>query len=80
MCPYCQMAKQLLSDLWATYEEKIVEMWSDELMEIVRTTGMMTVPQIFNWDISKENLLGGYSEIAELHKQGKLESIITNTL
>jgi len=75
VCPYCAMAKQLITDLGFEYNEKKVEMWSPELMEIVQQTGLMTVPQIFAWDVSKDNLLGGYSEINDLHNQGKLVDI-----
>ncbi len=78
ICPYCQMAKQLMDDLHIPYEEKSVEIWSEEMNEVVQTTWMMTVPQIFNWDISKENLLWGYSEVSKLHSEWRLLNIINN--
>jgi glutaredoxin len=37
-------------------------------MEIVKKSGMRTVPQIFLWD----ECLGGYTDIATLHNEGKL--------
>ncbi len=79
ICPYCSMAKQLITELWFEYTEKQVGMWSPELMEIVQKTGLMSVPQIFAWDISKENLLGWYDEINMLNQQWKLVDIFNTT-
>ena len=76
ICPYCSAAKQLLDSKWVEYTEKTVQMWSPELMEIVQKTGLMTVPQIFNWEIARENLLGWYSEISELERNGKLDAAL----
>ena len=75
-CPYCDMSKMLLSSLKIEY--KVVNITGDQekLMEIVWITKMMTVPQIFNWEISKENLLWGYSEIKALNDQWKLLDIL----
>lgn len=67
-CPYCIQAKNLLSSLGATYEEVDVTHDQDTLMDIVKKSGMRTVPQIFLW----EECLGGYSDIAALHSEGKL--------
>jgi len=77
-CPYCSAAKDLITSLWFKYKEKIIELWSDELMEIVRKTGLMTVPQVFAWDISKENLLWGFSDIDTLNNEWKLVDILKN--
>jgi len=75
-CPYCTAAKTLITSLGFDYKEKIIELWSDELMEIVRKTGLMTVPQIFAWEISKENLLWWYSDIDRLNNEWKLVEIL----
>ncbi len=69
-CPYCVMAKNLLTSLGATYEEVDVTHDQDTLMKIVQKSGMRTVPQIF----LGEECLGGYSDIASLHSEGKLIS------
>jgi len=79
MCPYCTMAKNLISELGFEYTEIKVSMWSPELMEIVQKTGLMSVPQIFAWDISKENLLGGFDDISALNNDWKLVDIFNNT-
>jgi len=76
VCPYCTMAKELITSLWFEYEEVLVEFWSDELNEIIQKTWMMTVPQVFAWKISKENLLGWYTDILDLQNEDKLVEIL----
>jgi glutaredoxin len=63
----------LLTSLGYEYEEKRVDMWSPELMDVVQTTWMTTVPQIFSWEISRENLIWGYTELTQLQADWKLE-------
>lgn len=67
-CPYCVKAKSLLSSLGANYEEVDITNSPDTIMELVKKSGMRTVPQIFVWD----ECLGGYDSIAKLHEEGKL--------
>lgn len=76
VCPYCSAAKQLLESLGYEYEEKQVTMGSPELMSIIQVTWMMTVPQIFSWEISRENLIWGYSELTQLQSDWKLEQVL----
>ena len=75
-CPYCSAAKQLLDSLGYEYIEKKVEMRSPELAEIIKITGQTTVPQIFSWEISRENLIWGYTELVYLQNNGKLEETL----
>lgn len=77
-CPYCDMAKELIKSLWWTYEEIDVTHDMEKLQEVVAISRMMTVPQIFAWDIKIENLLWGYSEIAKLNDEWKLVEILEN--
>ena len=67
-CPYCVKAKTLLSSLGATFEEVDITNSPDTIMELVKKSGMRTVPQIF---VGNE-CLGGYDSIAKLHADGKL--------
>ena len=67
-CPYCVKAKSLLSSLGASFEEVDVTNDQETLMKIVEKSRMRTVPQIFLDD----ECLGGYSDIAALHEEGKL--------
>lgn len=71
-CPYCIMAKELIKTLWFDYNEIDVTNDTDKLREIVSISRMMTVPQIFVWDIKAENLLWGYNDIAKLHEKNEL--------
>ena len=71
-CPYCTMAKELISSLWFEYNEIDVTNDTDKLRELVYISSMMTVPQIFAWDIKSENFLWGYSDIAKLHEKWEL--------
>ncbi len=68
-CPYCTKAKNLLDSLGAKYEEIDVTHDQDTLMQIVKKSGMRTVPQIFLWD----ECLWGFDSINAMHNEGKLE-------
>ena len=67
-CPYCIKAKSLLSSIGATFEEVDITNSPDTIMELVKKSGMRTVPQIFVWD----ECLGGYDAIAALQEKGEL--------
>jgi glutaredoxin 3 len=67
-CPYCTMAKNLLTSIGATYKEVDVTDNQELLMQIVAKSRMRTVPQIFLGD----ECLGGYTDIASLHADGNL--------
>ena len=60
-CPYCEQAKQLLSQRGITYEEKKIGDGYDreELLEAVPTA--RSVPQIF----LDEQLIGGFTELKQ---------------
>ncbi len=60
-CPYCEQAKQLLSQRGIQFEErKIGDGWTKEdLLEAVPTA--RTVPQIF----LNDELIGGFNELRE---------------
>ena len=62
------MAKNLLASIGANYEEIDVTDNQELLMQIVAKSRMRTVPQIFLDD----ECLGGYTDIASLHADGKL--------
>nr|MDD3719932.1 glutaredoxin domain-containing protein [Candidatus Gracilibacteria bacterium] len=71
-CPYCAAAKDLLKSLGAKFSEIDITNDDEKMIEISRISGMRTVPQIYVGEITKENCLGGYSDIAKLHEEGKL--------
>lgn len=78
-CPYCTMAKNLISSLWFEYVEVDVTNDSKKLREIVSISRMMTVPQIFAWEIKSENLLWWYSDISSLNEKWLLLEKLKNS-
>ena len=58
-CPYCKMAKELLTQKGIEYEERMVEFGSEELNNLIEKTNHRTVPQIF----FGEEFIGGYDDL-----------------
>ncbi len=71
-CPYCDTAKRLLKEIGATFEEIDITSTPEMMEELVKKSGLMTVPQIFVEDDSGEKCLGGSDDIHKLHEEGKL--------
>ena len=71
-CPYCVRAKHLLAKKGVPFEEISVEGKDDLRGWLVETTGQMTVPQIFVGARS----LGGYTDVAALDADGRLDPIL----
>jgi glutaredoxin 3 len=71
-CPYCVRAKHLLAKKGVAFDEISVEGKDDLRAWLVEKTGQMTVPQIF----AGERSLGGYSDIAALDADGRLDPIL----
>jgi glutaredoxin 3 len=71
-CPYCVRAKALLGKKGVTFEEISVEGRDDLRGWLVEKTGQMTVPQVF----AGARSLGGYSDLAALDADGKLDPIL----
>jgi len=69
VCPYCVQAKRLLTQLKVHYEEISLEDKPDLRRKLSEeNNGYRTVPMIF----IDGKFIGGYTELAALHKQGKL--------
>ncbi len=72
-CPYCMMAKRLLSKKGVAYEDIDVSgNWElrDKLVEM--SGGRMTVPQIW----VGETHVGGYDGLSALEREGKLDALL----
>jgi glutaredoxin 3 len=72
-CPYCLMAKRLLSKKGVAYEDIDVSgNWElrDKLVEM--SGGRMTVPQIW----VGETHVGGYDDLSALERAGKLDPLL----
>ena len=70
MCNFCEAAKRLLDRNKLKY--KVVDISSEESLRdemIKKSNGKRTIPQIFFDDYH----VGGYVELRELEKTGKLE-------
>lgn len=72
-CPYCARAKRLLQSLNIEYEEFDITHDEAGQNEMVQRSGRRTVPQIFLDD----QALGGYDDIAKLHRQGELVPLLS---
>jgi glutaredoxin 3 len=72
-CPYCLRAEQLLRAKGVAEIEKFrVDLDPPLRDEMIARTGRRTVPQIF----IGETHVGGFDDIAELDRQGELDSLL----
>lgn len=71
-CGYCVRAKEFFSRKGVPYEE--IDVTNDDAarMKLVEDTGQRTVPQIYIGDTH----VGGYSDLVELDRQGKLSPLL----
>ncbi|HEY0917447.1 MAG TPA: glutaredoxin 3, partial [Solimonas sp.] len=60
VCPFCVMAKRLLSSKGVTYEEIRVDESPGVREEMMRISGRRTVPQIFVGDTH----VGGFDDLS----------------
>ena len=65
----CKAAKQLLDDKDLSYEEINIEEAGISRDDLVKLTGGYTVPQI----IINDKSIGGFNQLLELNKEGKLK-------
>lgn len=73
VCPYCQLAEQLLRAKGVAAIEKIrVDLDPARRAEMMKRTGRRTVPQIYIGD----RHIGGYDNLAALDAAGGLEPLL----
>lgn len=72
VCPYCVMAKRLLTQKGVTYQEIDVAQDHDKRRWLSETTGQKTVPQVF----IDGKPYGGFTDIAALDKAGRLDALL----
>lgn len=72
-CPYCVKAKELLSRKNLAFEEIDLSDDNERRSELVKRTGMRTVPQIF----IAETFVGGCDDLHALDKSGELDRLLT---
>lgn len=71
-CPYCHMAKRLLTAKGVAFEEIDVDGNPELRAEVARRSGRTTVPQAFVDGLA----LGGYDQLADLERDGRLDRIL----
>lgn len=74
-CSYCQDAKDFFKGKDIPYEEIDVTSDLEKRQWLKEVTKKHTVPQIFIHGIST----GGYSDLIELDRQGKLAALLDGT-
>ncbi|TAM44457.1 MAG: glutaredoxin 3 [Gammaproteobacteria bacterium] len=72
ICPYCRMAERLLAKKGVEPERVMVDDNPARREEMTRLTGRTSVPQIF----VGTHHVGGYTELAELDRDGKLDTLL----
>ncbi len=75
VCPFCVMAKRLLSSKGVTYEEIRVDESPGVREEMMRISGRRTVPQIF----VGETHVGGFDDLSALDHAGKLDPLLKDS-
>lgn len=73
ICPYCSMAKRLLSSKAVTYEEIDVSRDAAAREKMVKTSGRRTVPQIWIGD----RHVGGCDDLYALENGGQLDALLS---
>ena len=71
-CPACDLAKKILTDKKADFEEIVLDDKPEEYQELKKKTGWQTVPQIF----IDGKMIGGCSDLLDLDKKNKLDGMI----
>lgn len=73
VCPFCVRAEQLLQRKGVKEIDKVrVDLEPERRQEMMQKTGRRTVPQIY---IGATHV-GGWDELYELERQGKLDSLL----
>jgi len=71
-CPYCEMAKRLLTGKGQTWTEIDIEADDAKREEMVERSGQQTVPQIWIGD----RHVGGFDNLSALESSGELDALL----
>lgn len=74
LCPYCTMAKRLLTTKGASYTELNVDTTRGLREEMMRKTKRRTVPQIY----IGERHIGGFDDLRALDLKNQLTPLLAN--
>jgi len=72
-CPYCGSAKALLKARDIEFEEVAMARDPKARAELMERTGMLTFPQI----LINDKPLGGFDQLAEADRNGKLKDLLS---
>ena len=72
VCPYCMLAKRLLTGKGIAYQEIMVDHDDALRAELMQRTGRRTVPQIFVGD----HHVGGFDDLSALDRAGQLDPLL----
>lgn len=72
-CPYCTWAKKMLESKQVEFKEIRIDQVEGAQQEMLaKSSGMMTVPQIFIGDFH----VGGYTDMVKLDQDGELDPLL----
>ncbi|MEJ2060062.1 MAG: glutaredoxin 3 [Gammaproteobacteria bacterium] len=71
-CPYCVMARRLLSSKRVEFEDIRIDQHPERRAEMEDRSGRFTVPQIFIGEVH----VGGYDDMAALEREGRLDPLL----
>lgn len=74
-CPFCTMAKRLLTSKGVKYDEIEVDKNPERRAEMERVTGRNTVPQIFVGEVH----VGGCDDLYALNASGQLDPLLNDS-
>ena len=74
VCPFCVMAKRLLTAKGVRIDEIRVDEHPESRDEMTRITGRRTVPQIFVGDVH----VGGCDDLYALDRNGRLDPLLND--
>ncbi|MDF1581805.1 MAG: glutaredoxin 3 [Methyloprofundus sp.] len=74
LCPYCTMAKRLLTAKGATYKELNVDTTAGLREEMMQKTKRRTVPQIY----IGERHIGGFDDLRALDLKKELDPLLAS--
>ncbi|MDF1654507.1 MAG: glutaredoxin 3 [Coxiellaceae bacterium] len=74
VCPFCDRAKELLTQKGVAYTEKRIDQNQDDLKQMLAmSNGQRTVPQIFIGD----HHVGGFDDLWALEQAGDLDPLLS---
>ena len=72
LCGFCHAAKRLLNSKEVSFREIAADGNHELREELYQRTGQQTVPQIW----IGEDHIGGFTDLLELEREGKLDALI----